>query len=238
MPNCQNPTGRRISLARRQALVDWSHRAGVPLIEDDYASDLNLDGKPPVAALRTLDGDVLYLGTYSKKLIPALRIGYLLAPRALRSRLETLKHAMDLGTSPLLQHALAEFLGRGYLDAHLKKVLPRYRARRDALETGLRKALPAHVQWRSPETGLSLWVPLPNGPDPEALWNEAQRHGVIIGCGAVNGVTESGQKGIRLTYCAEPPGRLIEGAKRLGKAFAAVERRPSVTKTRNQLEVA
>jgi DNA-binding transcriptional MocR family regulator len=238
MPNCQNPTGRRISLARRQALVDWSHRAGVPIIEDDYAADLNLDGKPPVAAMRTLDGEVLYLGTYSKKLIPALRIGYLLAPRALRGRLELLKHSMDLGTSPLLQHTLAEFLSRGYLEAHLKKVVPKYRARRDALETALRKSLPSHVSWRSPETGLALWIPLPHGPDPEALWHEAQRHGVIIGCGALNGVTEAGQKGIRLTYCAEPPGRLVEGARRLGKAFAALERRPAEKKTRTQLEVA
>ncbi len=236
MPNCQNPTGRRISLARREALVDWSHRAGVPLIEDDYAADLALDGRPPLAALRTLDGEVLYLGTYSKKLIPALRIGYLLAPKTLRARLELLKHAMDLGTSALLQHALAEFLDRGYLEAHLTKVLPKYRARRDALETALRKSLPAHVTWSSPETGLALWVPLPNGPDPEALWLEAQHHGVIIGPGALNGVTERGQKGVRLTYCAEPAGRLAEGARRLGKAFAAVGRGSS-KRQQTQLEV-
>lgn len=225
MPNCQNPTGRRISLARREALVEWSHKAGVPLIEDDYASDLHLDGKAPLAALRTLDGEVLYLGTYSKKLIPALRIGYLLAPRALRGRLELLKHAMDLGTSGLLQHALAEFLDRGYLDAHLAKALPRYRARRDALDAALRKTLPSRVKWTAPETGLAMWIPLPDGPDPESLWLEGQKQGVLVGPGTLSGVTDAGQKGLRLTFCAEPPGRLAEGAKRLGRAFAAVDRR-------------
>lgn len=235
MPNCQNPTGRRISLERREALVEWSHKSGVPLIEDDYASDLHLDGKAPLAALRTLDGEVLYLGTYSKKLIPALRIGYLLAPRSLRPRLEMLKHAMDLGTSSLLQHALAEFLERGYLDAHLAKALPMYRARRDALDGALRKALPKGVKWSLPETGLAMWLPLPNGPDPEALWVEAQKQGVLVGPGTLNGVTDAGQKGLRVTFCAEPVGRLVEGAKRLGRAFAAVDRRRPAT--RGQAEV-
>ena len=123
MPNCQNPTGTRISAVRRQALLAWSQKARVPLIEDDYASDLQLDGQLPPPALRSLDGDVIYMGTYSKKLIPALRIGYLLCPPALRPHLTALKHAIDLGTSGILQHALAEFLERGYLRAHLALVV-------------------------------------------------------------------------------------------------------------------
>jgi DNA-binding transcriptional MocR family regulator len=127
MPGCNNPTTRQISARRREALLSWSHRAGVPLIEDDYAADLHLDGDPPPASLRAMDGDVLYIGTYSKKLIPALRIGFVLMPPALRPRLLALKHAIDLGTSLLTQHALAEFLERGYLKAHLARVLPEYR---------------------------------------------------------------------------------------------------------------
>src|SRR5262249_12650777 len=96
MPNCQNPTGARVSAARREGLVAWSHAAGVPLVEDDYASDLTLDGATPPAALRALDSEVIYLGTYSKKLAPSLRIGYILCPRGLRPYLTTLKGAMDL----------------------------------------------------------------------------------------------------------------------------------------------
>jgi DNA-binding transcriptional MocR family regulator len=224
MPNCQNPTGLRVSVARREALVAWSHRAGMPLIEDDYASDLNLDGKPPLPALRSLDGEVVYLGTYSKKLIPALRIGYLLCPPALQEHVTALKHSMDLGTSGILQHALAEFLGRGYLQAHLTRVLAEYRVRRDALEEALRKHLPADVTWRHPETGLQLWIPTP-GIDPEQLYVEALQHGVMISPGTLNAVGASPQRGLRLTYCAEPKARLVEGAKLLGKAWAAVERR-------------
>jgi GntR family transcriptional regulator/MocR family aminotransferase len=225
MPNCQNPTGRRVSAARRQALVRWSHEAGVPLIEDDYASDLNLDGQPPLPALRTLDGEVIYMGTFSKKLIPALRIGYLLCPRSLRPHLSALKHAMDLGTSALLQHALAEFLERGYLRAHLGTVQVEYRRRRDALESGLAKHLPRHVHWQHPETGLLLWLPTPASIDPEELFQESKRQGVMVAPGTVHAIRGSEGFGLRLTFCAEPPGRLVEGARRLGRAWAAVERR-------------
>ncbi len=81
MPNCGNPTGSCVSARRREALVAWSHRAGVPLIEDDYGADLNLDGDSPPAALRALSSDVIYVATFSKKLIPALRVGFMVCPR-------------------------------------------------------------------------------------------------------------------------------------------------------------
>lgn len=225
MPNCQNPTGSRITLARREALVEWSHASGVPLIEDDYASELNLDDKPVPPALRTLDGEVIYAGTFSKKLIPALRIGYLLAPRSLRNNLSALKHAMDLGTSELLQYALAEFLERGYLRAHLRVTVPEYRRRRDALEDALAKHLPRGTQWSHPETGVILWLRTPPPMSAEALFEEAERQGVLISPGTLNGVGSSDQPGVRLLFCAEPQQRLVEGARRLGRAWTAVERR-------------
>ena len=225
MPNCQNPTGTRISRARREALVSWSHEAGVPLIEDDYASELNLDAKPPPPALRAMDGEVIYLGTFSKKLIPALRIGYLLCPRALRPHFAALKHAMDLGTSALLQHALAEFLDRGYLRAHIGAVVAEYRRRREALETGLSKHLPKSASWVSPESGVAIWLPTPPSVDPDALFHEAQRQGVLISPGTLNGVNPTERRGVRLLFCTEPPARLAEAARRLGRAWAAVERR-------------
>lgn len=225
MPNCQNPTGSRMSAARREAILAWSQRVRVPLIEDDYASDLRLDDEAPPAALRALDGDVIYLGTYSKKLIPALRVGYLLCPPALRPHVAALKHAIDLGTSSLMQHALAEFLERGYLRAHLGRTLVEYRRRRDALESALARYLPAEVRWRSPQSGIVLWLPMPPNIDPDALYREAQRQGVMIQPSTVHAVGRSEQRGVRLTFCAEPAERLEEGARRLGRAFSALERR-------------
>ncbi|MCK6586023.1 MAG: PLP-dependent aminotransferase family protein [Polyangiaceae bacterium] len=226
MPGCNNPTTRQISAKRRERLLDWSHRAGVPLIEDDYAADLHLDGDPPPATLRAMDGDVLYIGTYSKKLIPALRIGFVLIPPALRPRLLALKHAMDLGTSLLAQHALAELLERGYLKAHLARVLPEYRRRRDALSSALaRYASP--LRFTLPRSGLILWLPLPAAIAPEALFDEAQRQGVLVSPSTLHSASGSGsaQGGIRLPFCPEPPDRLAEGAKRLGRALAAIAER-------------
>jgi DNA-binding transcriptional MocR family regulator len=226
MPGCNNPTTRQISARRREQLIAWSHRAGVPLIEDDYAADLHLDGDPPPATLRAMDGDVLYIGTYSKKLIPALRIGFVLIPSVLRPRLLALKHAMDLGTSLLSQHALAEFLERGYLKAHLARVVPEYRRRRDALSSALARHV-SPLRFRQPRAGLILWLPLPAGVSPEALFDEAQRHGVLISPSTLHTATGSGssQGGIRLTFCTEPPDRLTEGAKRLGRALATIAER-------------
>jgi len=237
MPNCQNPIGSRISRRGREALVAWSHSAGVPLVEDDYASDLNLEADPPLAALRTLDGEVIYFGTYSKKLIPALRIGYVLCPRALRLPIGQLKQAMDLGTSALLQHALAEFLERGYLAPHLATVRTEYRRRRDALETALRKHLPRGARWKRPETGVALWIPAPPGLDVAALYGEAQRLGVVFSPSMLYEVGGGQRQGLRLTFCAEPVERLVEGARRLGRAWATVERRTRAKPVPQQLEV-
>jgi DNA-binding transcriptional MocR family regulator len=220
MPNSHNPTGAQISAARREALLDWSRRTGVPLIEDDYVADLDLDETPRPPSLRALDGDVIYIGTFSKRLAPALRTGFLVCPPALRPRLVALKHAMDLGNSELLQHTLAEFLERGYLAAHLQKTLPEYRRRRDALEQALARSLGRKLAWRRSTQGVSLWLTLPMALEPLAVFEEAQRKGVIVHPSSLNRVdaaTPGG--GIRLTFCSEPAPRLVEGAKRLAKAL-------------------
>jgi GntR family transcriptional regulator / MocR family aminotransferase len=226
MPNCHNPTGRSISHDRREALIEWSHRANVPLIEDDYGEGLSLDGEPAPPALRAFDSEVIYTGTFSKKLIPALRIGFMVVPAALRPLLVPLKQAMDLGTSALLQHALAEFLDRGYLRAHVSKTLPEYRRRRDALEEGLAAHLPRGLKWRHPDRGVVLWLPLPGSIDPEQLYLEGMRRGVLVGPSTLNNVDGHKLPGVRLTFCAEAPERLREGAKRLAQALKSFIQEP------------
>ena len=227
MPDANNPTGGWISQRRREALVAWSRSACVPLIEDDYAADIDLDGAPMPPALRALDGDVIYITTFSKKLVPALRLGAMICPRALRPRILALKYAMDLCSSSMLQYALAEFLERGYLRAHLERGLPVYRARRDALVAALEAQLPAGLRPQLPRRGLSLWLPLPPTVDPREVFIEAQRRGVLVTPGTISTVSPDEPSGLRLTFCSEPPERLAEGARRLGEALAAVMARPT-----------
>ncbi len=219
MPNCHNPTGATISGERRQALVDWSHASGIPLIEDDYGADLELEDQPPPPYLRALDAQVLYVSTFSKKLIPGLRVGFIVAPPSLRDRLRGLKHAMDLGTSSLLQYALAEFLERGCFRAHQKRSLPEYRRRRDALAGALRAHLPKDVLFDVPKRGLTMWLRLPPRLDPEEVYEAALSAGVAVSPGSLHTARDGAHHGIRLTYCSESPERLALGARRLARAM-------------------
>jgi 2-aminoadipate transaminase len=216
-----NPTGACVGAERRRELVRFSREQGIPLIEDDYAADLELDGRPAPPALRALDGEVIYVGTFSKKLIPALRVGFLLCPPSLREHLVALKHTTDLGTSTLLQHALAEFLERGYLVPHLGRVRTTYRARRDVLVSTLEKHLSKAIQFDVPSRGVTIWLRLPRELGPEAVFEEARRRGVLVSPGVLYGV-DGTSTGVRLTFCFEDEARLVEGGKRLAQAVDAL----------------
>jgi GntR family transcriptional regulator/MocR family aminotransferase len=219
MPSGHNPTGVTIPLQRRRELVAWSQAAGIPIIEDDYGAGITLDEGDALPHLRALDGDVIHISTFSKRLVPALRIGFIVCPPAVRHVFSSLKRVMDLGTSAILQHALADFMERGYLRAHTKKALPEYRARLDALDGALRKALPPEIHWTRPSHGVVLWLRLPDWIDPDAVYTEALKCGVIVSPSPMWSVEMKAENGLRLTFCAEPTERLVQGARRLGKAF-------------------
>lgn len=227
IPNNHNPTSGCASAERRLELVAWSQRSAIPLIEDDYGVDLQLSSEAPPPALRVLDADVIHIGSFSKCLAPGLRIGFVLCPPSLRPLLVQLKHALDLGTSPFLQHVLAEFLERGYLRAHLGRTLPEYRARRDALCATLYEHLPAGYHFVTPQHGVVLWLPLPPRVSPDACYEEALRRGVVVSPGSLYAVDSKQARGVRLTYCAESTERIIEGARRLCDALRALHRRAS-----------
>ena len=211
-----------MSAERRHALVSWSRRAGVPLIEDDFVAGLALDERDGPPHLRALDGEVIHLSTFSKRLIPSLRIGYVVIPPALRASVRSMKRIVDLSSSAVLQHALAEFIERGYLRAHTTRTTREYRARRDALVGALRRSLPGEVGVCVPTHGIALWLSLPATLDPDAVYTEALRHGVLVSPGSMWSVDRNTSPGIRLTFCAEPSERLIDGARRLGKALKAL----------------
>jgi DNA-binding transcriptional MocR family regulator len=222
MPNAHNPTGRTLGATRRRALVAWSRATGIPLIEDDYAAGIVLDESEAVPHLRALDGDVIHVSTFSKRLAPALRVGYVVAPVALRPVLMSMKRIVDLGTSATMQHALAEFMDRGYLRAHSSRMRQTYRAQRDTLSRALAKFLPESLAWHLPSHGVVLWVKLPEGVDPERVSAEAQRHGVLVSPSPLFAVGARPEPALRLIFSAEPDERLVEGARRLGKAIKQV----------------
>lgn len=161
IPNYHNPTGVCQTLAQRQAILQLAQTHDLMIVEDDIYGKLGYG--EPAPTLKSLDTDdrVLYLSSFSKMLMPGLRIGYLLTPPALRAQLHALRCATDLCGNDLWQRALAHFVRDGGLKRHLRRVLPVYRERRDALLAALDRHMPAPVQWTQPEGGFSCWLTLP-----------------------------------------------------------------------------
>jgi GntR family transcriptional regulator/MocR family aminotransferase len=184
-PAVQSPTGVALSDARRRALLRLADEYQLPIVEDDYDSELRYD-TPPQPALKTLDvaGQVIYLGTFSKALFPGLRIGYLVAPRALLLRLALLRVASDAHTSSLTQATLCELLESGAFGRHLRRVRRLYAERRAALLEALSARMPEGVHFAPPVGGLMVWLGLPPGADVARVHEGAAERGIALASGA------------------------------------------------------
>ena len=178
-PAHQFPTGVVLAPERRTALIDWATATGGLVMEDDYDAEYRYD-RAPVGAVQGLAPErVLYAGSVSKTLAPALRLGWLVAPEHLVERLARAKAEDDLGTPVIDQLALADFLERGGLDRHLRRTRLTYRARRDALIAALARHLPT-VRPSGAAAGLHLVAHLPGGTDEPTVL----RRGPGAWCGA------------------------------------------------------
>jgi GntR family transcriptional regulator/MocR family aminotransferase len=178
-PAHQYPTGAVLSGARRGALLEWLRRTGGFAIEDDYDAEYRYD-RAPVGALQAMDPEhIVYAGTTSKTLAPALRLGWLVVPERLLGSVQQHQRQMDFGVSRIDQHAFADFLGRGELDRHLRRMRVRYRARRDALVEALSDSLP-EARVHGIRAGLHLAVQLRDSDQARAVREEALRRGVAL----------------------------------------------------------
>lgn len=174
-PSHQYPLGVTLSMARRLALIDWARATGAYIIEDDYDSEFRFAG-PPLSALQGIDGEgrVIYVGTFSKTLLPGFRFGYLVVPRALRERVLTIRRLTDRFPSTLAEDALTEFLRDGHFSAHIKRARKRVKAARDALVAALTSD---RLTVSVPEQGLHLVAELDSAEDDVRLAHEARAVG-------------------------------------------------------------
>lgn len=184
-PSHQSPTTATLGLERRQALLARAEREDFIVIEDDYEAE-NLYAGAPVPALKSLDrtGRVVYVGSLSKSLSPALRLAYIVAPRELVAELRLLRHAMVRHPSTLLQQAYALFLALGHHESHARRVNAALRERTGALAQALREFLPDFA-FRLPQGGASVWLQAPAWCDGGELADIACRHGVLVEPGGV-----------------------------------------------------
>ena len=184
-PSRQSPTTVSLSLARRRALLQRAQADDFVIIEDDYESE-NLHEGTPMPALKSMDrsGRVIYVGSLSKSLSPAVRLGYIVAPRALVAELRVLRHAIVRHPSAFLQHAYALFLSLGHHESHARRVNQAMRERLHLAAEALRQHLP-DFRFTLPQGGASIWVRAPAWVDAADLALTARRHGVLIEAGDV-----------------------------------------------------
>ncbi len=184
-PSHQSPTTSTLSLERRQRLLQMAEQQDFVVIEDDYEAENLYEGNP-MPALKSLDrsGRVIYVGSLSKSLSPAVRLGYIVAPAPVIAELRVLRHAMVRHPSAFLQHAYALFLSLGHHESHARRVNHAMQERVNLAAQSLSTHL-ADFEFRTPRGGASIWVQGPVWLDGNELALTAQRHGVLIETGQV-----------------------------------------------------
>ena len=218
IPEAHNPLGVSIDAAAREKLVALARRHGVPIVEDDPYGFLVYEDEllPPLKALD--EAWVFYVGSFSKIIAPALRLGWIVAPQALLPRLTVVKEADDLETSALTQRAVATFLEAGHLPAHLQRLRSAYRARRDAMLQALAKHFPTEAHWTRPRAGMFIWVTLPPHVDTQALLEVAVREeqvAFVPGAAFARPASVAGHC-LRLNFSNASVEEIADGIMRLG----------------------
>jgi len=229
VPDFQNPNGTTVSLERRNAIVELCAEAGVPIIEDAAYAELRYDGEflPSLAGLDAarnggVPGQVIHCGSFSKTMVPALRVGWVSAPKDVINRLVLMKQAADLHTSTINQIVLHDVVSEIF-DSHVKRLRVVYKERRDTMLAALAEFMPAGVTWTKPQGGMFVWIELPEGMcGTELLARAIKEANVAFVPGAAFFPDRSGRNTIRLSFSATKPERIREGIRRLADLLVRV----------------
>jgi len=226
-PHHQFPTTVTMSAGRRLRLLDLAKATRMAIIEDDYDYEFHYDGRP-VLPLASADGFgvVVYVGTFSKVLAPALRLGYVAAPTELIEHMAAHRSHLDTQGDQVLEYAVAELLEEGEIQRHIRRVRREYRTRRDTLVRSLQKQLGDRLTFDVPAGGIALWVKAKEGLDVEGWAVAAGQKGAI----AVTASTYTFDRGprpyMRLGFASMNSRELEEGVRRLAAACPVSHSRP------------
>jgi GntR family transcriptional regulator/MocR family aminotransferase len=224
-PSHQFPAGGVLSLPRRLALLEWARHRSAWVLEDDYDGEFRFTGRP-LECLQALDrhGRVLYLGTASKLLFPALRIGWLVAPPALAPFLQDAKAVADTGTATLEQLAFADFVAEGHLERHVRRSRLRHAARRAALVEALARELGERAEVLGTNAGVHVLLRLPERParDVRRLREACRARGVGVYPAAPFYARPPARAELLLGYAALREPQIRSGVRRLREALDAL----------------
>ena len=207
-------------LERRRELLEVAARHGIPVVEDDAYRDLRFEGAP-VPTLHALDRDglVVRLGTFSKIVAPGVRLGFVLADPAVIERVLAFK--AEGSTNGFTSMVVGTFMKRGGLATHIETLRAAYRARRDAMYEALEREMPEGVTWTRTEGGFFLWLTLPPRTDVAKVARRAAEERVVALAGTECFPDGRGTHNMRLAFSLQPPDRIAEGIRRLGRAIRA-----------------
>jgi GntR family transcriptional regulator/MocR family aminotransferase len=230
-PSFQNPTGTTLADGRRQELLAMASKFQLPIVEDDFGSDLPFERQ--ISPLRTPEAAavVIHLKSFAKLVSPALRVGVIVAPTRYARAFSRVKHGLDPFVSAVAQRALAECLRSGEFHRHVVSMRQALEQRWRALDSALHRHMPAAVRWTTPAGGFCAWLELPSRIRPRDFIRDAARHGVQLSPGRLFCVDESGDHGLRLAFAATAPDEINRGIRILGdllKSRARPERSDSL----------
>ncbi len=221
-----NPCAVSMHREKRAQLVELARQYRVPIVEDDAYGFLSYD-KEPTLALRALDENwVCYVGSFSKILAPALRVGWLVVPQELIMPLSVIKESTDINTTAFAQRVVQSYLDMHGMPARLVDLRQNYQMRRDAMLSALREYLPPGSAWSKPDNGFFVWLKLPPGLSVNDLLQTSvitERVAFIPGNAFRSREDIPSTRYIRLNFSRCTPEIIVEGVKRLGRALAQVE---------------
>jgi DNA-binding transcriptional MocR family regulator len=221
IPNFQNPAGVTLAVARRAAILDICRRHDVLVVEDNPYGLLGFDGQT-YPALRSMDPDnVVYLGSFSKTFAAGLRVGWVLAPHAVREKLMLAAESATLCPPTLNQMIVSRYLATHDWKGQIKSFQSAYRERRDALVAGLEQHMPPGCSWTVPAGGFFVWMTVPEGVDTKAMLPRAVTARVAYVSGTGFYADGFGSRQMRLSFCYPTPERIQEGVRRLAAVLAA-----------------
>ncbi len=219
IPNFQNPSGITMSFERRKELLEIANERGLTVIEDDPYGALRFAGAR-VPTLKSMDNDVVYLGTFSKVLSPGIRLGYVVGPHDVIEKLNIAKQAVDLATSSVSTYIAQAYVSGGYMDKQIPKIIDLYRQKRDLMIESFVNYFPGDVEYTRPNGGMFLWVTR-KGANTDKMFEEAVKQKVLYVVGSAFYPDEDNHESMRLNFTFSSNENIVEGVKRLGKLFEA-----------------
>lgn len=217
VPTFHNPAGVCMSEARRRKLMELSHEHDFLIVEDDPYGELRYTGDV-LPTLKSMDREdrVIYLGTFSKTLVPGFRVAWTCAPKPIINKMEIAKQAIDLCTPPFTQHIAKEYLKRGYLDTHLQKIISLYGNKMRIMNRTMKEVMPKeYIHWPEPEGGMFLWATMKEGMNATEMFQDAIAQNVAYVTGTSFFADGEGQNCMRLNFSHAEDDKIVEGVHRL-----------------------